>query len=92
MIRSFRNEETKAIFDRVSSKKFRAIEKSAYARLLRLDAATSLQDLSALAGNRLEALHGDREGQYSIRVNDQHRLCFVWGDKGVEDVELVDYH
>ena len=94
MIRSFRSDETKAVFELTGSKKFRTIEKSAYGRLLRLNAATSLQDLSAIRGNRLEALMGDRKGQYSIRINDQYRICFVWNDaeKGAEQVEIVDYH
>lgn len=92
VIRSFRCDETKAIFERIGSKKFRAIEKPALSRLLRLDGATTLKDLSSLHGNRLEALSGDRAGQHSIRINDQYRLCFVWGEKGPESVEIVDYH
>lgn len=94
MIRSFRCEETKAIFDLTGSKKFKAIEKSALSRLLRLNAATSLQDLVAIRGNRLEALAGDRKSRHSIRINDQYRICFAWSDaeKGAEDVEIVDYH
>jgi len=76
VIRSFRCDDTKAIFELTGSKKYRAIEKSAYGRLLRLNAASSLQDLSAIRGNRLEALAGDRAGQYSIRINDQYRICF----------------
>ena len=61
---------------------------------LRLDAATSLKDLAALPGNRLERLKGDRQGQYSIRVNDQWRICFEWpdGSPGPVNVEIVDYH
>jgi toxin HigB-1 len=57
-----------------------------------LDDATSLDDLAALPGNRLEALRGDRYGQHSIRINDQYRLCFVWRDGNAHDVEIVDYH
>jgi proteic killer suppression protein len=59
-----------------------------------LQAATALQDLAALPGNRLEALKGDRKGQYSIRINDQWRICFEWpaGAKGPSNVEIVDYH
>jgi proteic killer suppression protein len=92
MIRSFRCEETRAIFNRKGSRKFRAIETAAYTRLLRLDAAQSLQDLAAIRGNRLEALIGNRVGRHSIRVNDQYRICFVWGKNGPENVEIVDYH
>lgn len=57
-----------------------------------LNAAVNLDDLRAPPGNRLEALHGDRKGQHSIRVNDQWRVCFVWRDDGPHDVEIVDYH
>lgn len=94
MIRSFRCEETRAIFELTGSKRFKAVEKSAQSRLLRLNAATSLQDLAAIRGNRLEALVGDRKGQHSIRINDQYRICFVWNEaeKGADDVEIVDSH
>ena len=71
--------------------RFAAIEKQALRRLDALNAASSLADLRALPGNRLEALKGDRKGQHSIRINDQWRLCFVWDD-GPWDVEIVDYH
>ena len=57
-----------------------------------LDAAESPMDLGALKGNRLEALKGDRKGQYSIRINDQYRICFAWKDGDISDVEIVDYH
>ena len=57
-----------------------------------LDAAGAIDVLKVPPGNRLEALHGDRRGQYSIRVNDQYRICFIWKDGGIEDVEIVDYH
>jgi proteic killer suppression protein len=68
------------------------IEEQARTRLIRLDSATSLEDLRALRGNRLEALGGDRKGQFSIRVNDQYRICFKWAAKGPTDVEITDYH
>lgn len=92
MIRSFRGKDTRAIFERIGSKKFRSIEKAAYRRLLRLDAVTSLQDLGAVRGKRLEALTGGRKGQHSIRINDQYRICFTWSEQGPENVEIVDYH
>jgi len=92
VIRSFRCDETKAIFERTGSKRFRSIEAAAYGRLLRLHAATSLLDLAAIRGNRLEALKGDRNGQHSIRVNDRYRICFVWSAGNVEAAEIVDYH
>jgi proteic killer suppression protein len=68
------------------------IEEQARTRLIRLDSATSLEDLRALRGNRLEALTGDRKGQFSIRINDQYRICFNWEAKGPTDVEITDYH
>ena len=68
------------------------IERPARTRLARLDAATSLEDLRAFRGNRLEALAGRREGQFSIRINDQYRICFVWSEKGPSNVEITDYH
>jgi toxin HigB-1 len=67
-------------------------EVQARTRLIRLDAATSLDDLRALRGNRLETLKGNRKGQFSIRINDQYRVCFKWKAKGPADVEITDYH
>ena len=74
--------------------RFAAIERAARRRLEALDAAAALMDLRSPPGNHLEALRGDREGQYSIRVNDQWRICFRWDEEhsGVDDVEIVDYH
>jgi len=72
--------------------RFQAFEESARKRLRRLDAATTLQDLIAIRGNRLEALKGDRRGQHSIRINDQWRICFKWRNGRAQDVEIVDYH
>ena len=68
------------------------IQRRAKAKLLAIDAAKQLTDLRAPPGNRLEALHGNREGQSSIRINDQWRICFVWRDDEAWDVEIVDYH
>ena len=68
------------------------IEEQARTRLIRLDSATSLDDLRALRGNRLEALSGSRQGQFSIRINDQYRICFKWKAKGPTDAEITDYH
>jgi toxin HigB-1 len=68
------------------------IEEQARTRLIRLDSATSLEDLRALRGNRLEALSGSRKGQFSIRINDQYRICFNWEAKGPTNVEITDYH
>ena len=68
------------------------IEEQARTRLIRLDSATSLEDLRALRGNRLEVLIGNREGQFSIRMNDKYRICFNWEAKGPSYVEITDYH
>jgi toxin HigB-1 len=68
------------------------IEEQVRTRLIRLDSGASLEDLRALRGNRLEALSGSRKGQFSIRINDQFRICFKWKAKGPTDVEIVDYH
>jgi proteic killer suppression protein len=92
MIRSFRCQETKAIYEGFGSREFRGIEEQARKRLRWLDAATSLADLAAIRGNRLEALKRDRAGQYSIRVNDRWRICFSWRGGEAHDVEIVDYH
>ena len=73
-------------------RRFQAIERAARRKLEMLDAADAIDNLKVPPGNRLEALHGDRRGQYSIRVNDQYRICFIWKDGGIEDVEIVDYH
>jgi len=91
MIRSCRDKEVQRLFDRKFSRRFQAIEKAARVRLALLDAATSLGDLQ-LPGLRLEALKGDRKGQYSIRINDQYRICFEWRDGDAHEVEIVDYH
>ncbi len=91
MIRSCRDKEVQQLLDRKSSRKFQTVEKAARVRLALLDAATSLRDLN-LPGLRLEALKGDRRGQYSIRINDQFRICFKWRDGDAHDVEIVDYH
>lgn len=85
MIKSFRSPLTERIFNRERVGKFQSIE------LAMLDAAETLQDLAS-PGNRLEALRGDRQGQHSIRINDQWRLCFVWQNGDAYEVEIADYH
>ena len=93
MIRSFRDEQTEAIWRGRRSQRWPAVLQQRARRKLRmLDAATVLDDLRIPPANRLEKLRGDRRGSFSIRVNDQYRLCFRWRDGGAEDVELVDYH
>ena len=94
MIVDYRDRRTRdfAIGKRV--KAFSGIERAARLKLDRLEAAVSLEDLAALPGNRFEVLKGDRKGQYSIRINDQWRVCFEWPEKspGPTNVEIVDYH
>jgi proteic killer suppression protein len=92
VIESFRCADTETLRNGYSVLRFKAFEESARTRLRRLDAATTLQDLIAIRGNRLEALKGDRRGQYSIRINDQWRICFKWKDGRAQEVEIVDYH
>jgi len=93
MIRSFRDRETERLFLRERVKRIpRPMQRPALRKLLLLDAADSLDDLRVPPGNRLEKLHGDRAGQYSIRVNDQWRICFYWEQGDARDVEITDYH
>lgn len=92
VIRSFRCIETERLHNRLPSRRFQAIERIARRKLRQLDSATELRDLVAPPGNRLEALHGDRKGQHSIRINDQWRLCFIWRDGNGHAAEIVDYH
>ena len=92
VIRSFRSKETERLHARQRVKRFRGIERVAQRKLRQLDIAAELRDLASPPGNRLEALHRDREGQHSIRINEQWRICFVWRDGDAYDVEIVDYH
>jgi len=93
MIRSFADKQTERVFNRERRTKLdRKLQRSALRKLLILHAAAALDDLRVPPGNRLEKLAGDREGQYSIRINDQWRICFRWSDGEVHDVEIVDYH
>lgn len=92
MIQSFKDERARKLLDRLRVVELVNIEEQAQTRLIRLDSATSLEDLRALRGNRLEALSGNRKGQFSIRINDQYRICFNWEAKGPSDVEITDYH
>ncbi len=94
MILSYRDSRTRAFADGRFVREFQGFARQAYRRLEILEAAMSLDDLKALRSNRLEALKGNRAGQYSIRINMQWRICFEWprGAVGPSDVEIVDYH
>lgn len=92
MIRSFRCPETAALASGARVRRFLNIESAARRKLRQLEIAGRLDDLRVPPGNRLEALKGRRTGQFSIRINDQWRVCFRWTAGGVEDVEIVDYH
>jgi len=93
VIESFASDETKKIFlGKTSTKLPKDIQRTARRKLLYLDDTDDLQDLLAPPGNRLEKLKGDRAGQYSIRINDQWRICFDWVGNKAKNVEIVDYH
>jgi len=93
MIKSFRDKKTERIFSRQFSRRFPSnLHRVAWRKLAILDAAERLDDLYVPPGNRLEKLSGDREGEYSIRINDQWRICFRWSDGDAYDVEITDYH
>lgn len=94
MIRSFRDASTRCFWNTGKSKGMPPanLRRVALRKLLMLDGAATLEDLRVPPGNRLEALTGDRRGQYSIRINDQFRICFVWKDSNAFEVEITDYH
>ena len=93
VLRSFKDRDTEAIWHRQRSRLLDGpTQRVAWRKLAILDAAETLADLRVPPGNRLEKLRGDREGQHSIRINQQWRICFSWSDAGPEDVEIVDYH
>ncbi|ABB33188.1 plasmid maintenance system killer [Geobacter metallireducens RCH3] len=92
MIKSFRCKDTQALFEGKCPRRFKAFSTVAERKLQMLDDAHSPEDLRSPPGNRLEVLRGDRKGQWSIRINDQWRLCFRFEDGNAFDVEIVDYH
>ena len=92
MILKFRCSDTESLFNGKRVARFVNFEAVAMRKLQQLQAATTLEFLRVPPGNRLEALTGDRQGQHSIRINEQWRLCFVWKEDGAHDVEIVDYH
>lgn len=92
MIHSFACPDTEALFNSHQCRRFNNIERVARRKLLQLHAATVLLSLRVPPGNQLELLKGNREGQHSIRINDQWRVCFIWKVDGAHQVEIVDYH
>lgn len=97
MIASFYNKGTEDIFNGINSREARNLcpqnlWRIAFRKLDQIDVSMTLSDLQVPPGNRLEALQGNRRGQYSIRINNQYRICFKWSDSGAEEVEIVDYH
>jgi proteic killer suppression protein len=91
-IQAFKCEDTRDLFEGIRCRRFVNIETVAMRKLAMLNRAAVLEDLRIPPNNRLEALQGDREGQHSIRVNRQWRVCFIWTEGGPKDVEIVDYH
>jgi len=92
MIKSFKCRDTEKIFNDLDVKKFRTISRAARIKLELLNATISLNSLRIPPGNRLERLKGDKKGQYSIRINEQWRICFIWQAENAIEVEIVDYH
>jgi proteic killer suppression protein len=93
MIRAFADRDTEKVWKRLPVRRWGAdVQRAAYRKLLMIDAAETLSDLMLPPGNRLEKLAGDRAGQYSVRVNDQWRICFYWRDSHADEVEITDYH
>ncbi len=92
MIQSFKDEDTAELFQARKNRRWQNIKGVALRKLDLIHAAALLTDLQRPPGNHLEALSGDREGQHSIRVNDEYRICFAWKDDGAHEVEIVDYH
>ena len=92
MIRSFKDADTATLFRLGRVRRFVNIERSALRKLKQLDLARRIEDMRAPPANRLEKLSGGRAGQWSVRINDQFRICFRWSDGGADDVEIIDYH
>ena len=92
MIQSFKDADTKKLYETGSNKRWAAIQTVARRKLDQIEASINLGDLRFPPGNRLEALKRDRTGQHSIRINDQYRICFIWEEDGAHLVEITDYH
>lgn len=91
-IKSFKCPDTELLFQLRRVHRFVEIERPALRKLTQLHVAARIDDMRAPPGNRLESLAGDRAGQWSVRINDRYRICFVWRDSNAEEVEIVDYH
>ncbi len=92
MIVDFKCKDTQTLFSTGKTRRWSAIKNVVGRKLLLLDNATTIEDLKPPPGNRLEALSGDGEGQHSIQINAQWRVCFIWTEQGATDVEIIDYH
>ena len=92
MILNFKCNETEMLYLHGKCRRFNSIARVAMRKLIMLSAAVNLKDLRIPPNNKLEALHGNRHGQHSIRINDQYRVCFKWRGHNAEDVEIIDYH
>lgn len=92
MILTFKDKDTQILYETEKTRSHPQIARVAIRKLVQLDEAITLDDLAVPPGNRLEALKGNRSGQYSIRINDQFRICFIWNGKDAEAVEICDYH
>ena len=92
MIKSFKDKNTRKLYEGAQVKRFRTFRRQAEKRLRILDAADTLESLMRLPSNRFKALHGNRQGQFSIRIYDQWRICFEWLDNDPHNVEIIDYH
>jgi toxin HigB-1 len=92
VIRSFGDDETERLYQRFHSRRFAATERVAFRKLREIESVGRVEELAQPPGNRLEKLRGDREGQWSIRINDQWRICFEWRNGNAWQVEIVDYH
>ena len=92
MIRSFVDKETEQVFNHRHSRRYAAFERVAFRKLRQIHSVSTVEELFAPPANRLERLKGDREGQWSLRINSQYRICFVWRDGDAYEVEIVDYH
>jgi proteic killer suppression protein len=92
MIRSFADAQTEQVFNRRHSRQYAAFERVAFRKLRQIHRVSRVEELIVPPGNRLEPLKGNREGQWSLRINDQWRICFTWRNGDAYEVEIVDYH